>query len=45
MNRLLQDAPLRARLGARARALAEREFGLDAVIAQTLAVYRELEAS
>jgi glycosyltransferase involved in cell wall biosynthesis len=41
LERLLTDASLRDRMGACGRALAEREFGLDAVIGQTLAVYRE----
>jgi glycosyltransferase involved in cell wall biosynthesis len=44
VQRLLHDGPLRARLGAHARALAERDFGAAGVIDQTLAVYRELAA-
>ena len=40
--RLLDDAPLRARLGAAARAKALAEFDERIVIAKTLAVYREL---
>lgn len=39
---LLADPGLRARLGASARALAEREFALPRIIEETLAVYREL---
>jgi glycosyltransferase involved in cell wall biosynthesis len=42
--RLLDDAPERARMGARGRELAEREFALELVVQQTLAVYRELTA-
>jgi glycosyltransferase involved in cell wall biosynthesis len=41
---LLADPERRDRMGRAARALAEREFGLDAVIDRTLAVYRELLA-
>ncbi len=41
---LLADPELCARMGRAARARAEREFGLDAVIDRTLAVYRELLA-
>jgi len=40
--RLAADALLRARLGAAARALAEARFGEAAVVAATLAVYRDL---
>lgn len=39
---LLGDAALRARMGARGRARAEQEFGLDTVIQQTLALYDEV---
>lgn len=41
LQRLIEDPALRVRLGAAARARAEGEFGLDAVIRATLAVYRE----
>jgi glycosyltransferase involved in cell wall biosynthesis len=41
LARLIADPALRARLGAAARVRAEAEFGLDAVVAQTLALYRE----
>ena len=44
LTELLEDAGLRARLGAAARALVEREFALPRVIAETLAVYRGLLA-
>jgi glycosyltransferase involved in cell wall biosynthesis len=40
--RLVQDAPLRARMGARSREIAVSEFSEEIVIGQTLAVYREL---
>jgi glycosyltransferase involved in cell wall biosynthesis len=39
---LIADPPLRARMGAAARARAEAEFGRDAVIDRTLALYREI---
>lgn len=39
---LIADPVLRARMGQAARMRAEREFGLDAVIAQTLALYEEV---
>ena len=39
---LLTDAPRRRRLGIAARAHAERSFGVNQVIAQTLALYAEL---
>lgn len=42
LQRLAEDAALRRRLGQAARALAEREFGEDIVIQETLAVYRSL---
>jgi glycosyltransferase involved in cell wall biosynthesis len=42
LQRLAEDAALRRRLGQAARALAEREFGEDTVIQETLAVYRSL---
>jgi len=42
LGRLLDDAELRTRLGAGARALAEAEFGQERIIAQTLALYEAL---
>lgn len=42
LGRLIGDAALRRRMGEQSRLRAEREFGLDTVIAQTLAVYREV---
>lgn len=42
LERLIADPALRAIMGAAARKRAEMEFGLDAVIAQTLALYREV---
>lgn len=42
LARLIADPVLRVRMGAAARARAETEFGLDAVIDQTLALYREV---
>jgi glycosyltransferase involved in cell wall biosynthesis len=44
LAKLVADPVLRARMGAAARVRAEAEFGLDAVIAQTLALYREAAA-
>lgn len=41
LARLIEDPELRRQMGARGRLRAEREFGLDAVIQQTLAIYRE----
>ena len=41
LGTLINDAALRRRMGEQSRDLAETEFGLEAVIAQTLAVYRE----
>lgn len=43
LQTLLTDASLRVRMGAASRARAEAEFALPAVLAQTLAVYAELE--
>jgi len=40
LERLLRDPAMRRRMGACGRQRAEQEFGLDAVIAQTLALYR-----
>ncbi len=42
LKRLIEDAPLRRSLGARARRLAESEFAQEKITAQTLQVYREL---
>ncbi|MEO8636435.1 MAG: glycosyltransferase family 4 protein [Gemmatimonadales bacterium] len=42
LTELLANPGLRARLGAAARALMEREFALPKVISETLAIYREL---
>ena len=42
LEKLIVDAGLRQRMGAQSRMLAETEFGLETVIAQTLAVYREV---
>ena len=42
LARLLGDAALRQRMGARGRALVEAEFSLDIVVRQTLDIYREL---
>jgi glycosyltransferase involved in cell wall biosynthesis len=42
LARLIADPALRARMGEAARKRAEMEFGLDAVIAQTLALYKEV---
>jgi glycosyltransferase involved in cell wall biosynthesis len=41
LARLLSDPALRREMGARGRARAEREFGADDVISQTLALYGE----
>ena len=41
LRRLIIDPDLRGRMGARSRVRAEQEFGLDAVVKQTLAIYRE----
>lgn len=42
LRKLIDDAELRRRMGAQSRLRAETEFGLETVIAQTLAVYREV---
>lgn len=42
IRRLLADPALRARMGRRGRGRAKREFAQERIIAQTLAVYREL---
>jgi glycosyltransferase involved in cell wall biosynthesis len=41
LQRLIDDAALRRIMGARGRRRAEQEFGLETVIRQTLALYRE----
>jgi glycosyltransferase involved in cell wall biosynthesis len=45
LARVLGDDALRVRLGRAARARAEREFGVDAVVAATLAAYADLRAA
>ncbi len=42
--RLLEQPALRQQMGARGRARAEADFGLDSIIARTLGVYREVLA-
>lgn len=42
LERLATDRGLRQKLGAEARKVAERKFGVDAVIAATLDLYRQL---
>ncbi|MGH8249049.1 MAG: glycosyltransferase family 4 protein [Gammaproteobacteria bacterium] len=42
IQRLLNDATLRQRMGERGRALVEAEFSTEKVIAETLALYRQL---
>jgi len=42
LRKLIDDAALRRRMGEQSRLRAETEFGLETVIAQTLAVYREV---
>jgi glycosyltransferase involved in cell wall biosynthesis len=42
LKRLIEDPAMRTRMGQRSRELAEERFGIDHVIEQTLAVYREL---
>lgn len=44
LGKLIGDAALRRGMGEQSRLRAETEFGLEAVIAQTLAVYREASA-
>lgn len=41
LQRLIADSALRARLGRRGRERAESEFGLEAIVRQTLALYGE----
>jgi glycosyltransferase involved in cell wall biosynthesis len=42
MLQLLTDRERCRQMGSRARQLAEREFGVEAVVARTLELYREL---
>ncbi len=42
LEKLINDADLRRRMGEQGRLLAETEFGQEMIIEQTLAVYREL---
>ncbi len=42
LGKLIDDAALRRSMGEQSRLRAETEFGLETVIAQTLAVYREV---
>ncbi len=42
LGKLIGDAALRHRMGEQSRLRAESEFGQEAIIAQTLAVYREV---
>jgi len=42
LAKLIADPALRARMGAAARARAEAEFGMEAIIDQTLKLYREI---
>jgi glycosyltransferase involved in cell wall biosynthesis len=42
MLQLLTDPERCQQMGSRARQLAEREFGVEAVVARTLELYREL---
>jgi len=42
LKRLIQDASLRQKMGARGRDICEREFGVEGVIARTLGIYAEL---
>jgi glycosyltransferase involved in cell wall biosynthesis len=44
LRHLIEDAPLRQRLGARGRQLVEVDFSDSIVISQTLALYRALLA-
>lgn len=42
LTRLLEDEPLRRKMGLNGRSLVEREFGVERVVAQTMATYEEL---
>ena len=45
LERLIRDPALRDEMGRHGRLVAERRFGQDAIIRQTLALYDELTAS
>ena len=45
LNRLIADAPLRAKMGEKSREIAEREFSIQNVVAHTLETYRLLLAA
>lgn len=42
LKRLIDDPALRAKMGARGRARVEREFSVERIVGETLAIYREL---
>lgn len=42
IKRLIEDSPLRRRMGEQGRKIAEKEFGLQHVISETLLVYQQL---
>lgn len=44
LERLITDPELRDEMGRRSRALAEARFGIETIVQQTLAIYRELAA-
>ena len=45
MQRLIEDAELRRKMGAAGRALAEREFDINKIAQQHLDIYEELESN
>ncbi|WP_085675601.1 MULTISPECIES: glycosyltransferase family 4 protein [unclassified Pseudomonas] len=45
IQRLLEDEGLRQRMGRAGRALAERAFAIESIVAQHMAVYRTLESN
>lgn len=45
LRRLIQDAALRASMGRAGRALAERRFGIDAVVQAHMQIYAQLQAT
>ncbi|MNJ42963.1 N,N'-diacetylbacillosaminyl-diphospho-undecaprenol alpha-1,3-N-acetylgalactosaminyltransferase [compost metagenome] len=45
IQRLVDDSELRRSMGAAGRALAEREFAIESVVAQHLEIYRTLESN
>lgn len=45
IERLLSDEELRQQMGAAGRALAERAFAIESIVAQHLDIYRTLERS